>query len=77
MHGIIIHVILHVPSLALLYMCVLNLHMPYLFSLAARSVAVAQQSGVAAYVPGVSSLFSPGGRPTYCQPRNRRAGQGP
>lgn len=48
-----------------------------LCSLAARSVAAAQQSGVAAYVPGVSSLFSPAGRPTYCQPRNRRAGQGP
>lgn len=44
---------------------------------AARSVAVPQQSGVAAYVPGVSSSFSPAGRPAYCQPRNRRAGQGP
>lgn len=67
----------HLPPPALLYVCVLNLHVPCLCSLAARSVAVAQQSGVGAYVPGVSSLFSPAGRPTYCQPRNRRAGQGP
>lgn len=59
------------------FVCVLCQHAQCLCSLAAGSVAVARQSGVAAYVPGVSSLFSPAGRPTYCQPRNRRAGQGP
>ncbi len=59
------------------FVCVLNVHVLCLCSPAARSMAVAQQSGVAAYVHGVRSLFSPAGRPTYCQPRNRRAGQGP
>lgn len=59
-------------------MRVLNLHaLRACVPPAARSVAVPQQSGVAAYVPGVSSPFSPAGRPAYCQPRNRRAGQGP
>lgn len=37
------------------------------------AAAAAQQSGVAAYVPGVSSWFSPAGRPAYRQPRNGSA----